>query len=194
MAVGLGLRARGHRVTIATSEIYRSKIEGEGLRFHPVRPDLAPLVNDPGLMSRAYHPRTGTEFIIRRIFLPRLDESYEDPLAVARDADLLVGHPIAYATPLIAEKLGKPWISVALSPIAMLSAWDPPVLSGVPWLTRFRACGPGFWRLFWRIARRASRDWGAPINRLRQGSGSRSRGIRYSICSRPGARRHGFRR
>ena len=40
IAVGLGLRARGHTVTIATSELYRSKVEGEGLHFHAVRPDL----------------------------------------------------------------------------------------------------------------------------------------------------------
>jgi rhamnosyltransferase subunit B len=47
IAVGIGLRDRGHRVTIATSEGYRAKIEGEGLNFHPVRPDMARLAQNP---------------------------------------------------------------------------------------------------------------------------------------------------
>ena len=48
IAVGLGLRERGHTVTIATSEIYREKVEGEGLRFAPLRPDMSPHNRQPG--------------------------------------------------------------------------------------------------------------------------------------------------
>ena len=59
IAVGLGLRARGHRVTIATSAEYRAKVEGEGLDFHAMRPEIAPLAQNPAEMARAFHPRTG---------------------------------------------------------------------------------------------------------------------------------------
>jgi UDP:flavonoid glycosyltransferase YjiC (YdhE family) len=47
IALGLGLRDRGHTITIATSEFYRPKIEGLGLGFHPMRPEL--LLEDPQL-------------------------------------------------------------------------------------------------------------------------------------------------
>lgn len=175
IAVGLGLKSRGHHVTIATSADYRAKVEGEGLDFHPLRPEIGALVRDPEEIARAFHPRTGTEYVIRRMMLPYLEQSWDDLLPIAREADLIVGHPIAFATPMVAEQLGKRWISIALQPSVMLSAFDPSSVSGVPVLDRFRAWGPGFWRQFWRLARRVARDWGAPINDLRRKKGLRER-------------------
>jgi UDP:flavonoid glycosyltransferase YjiC (YdhE family) len=142
-------------------------VEGEGLNFHPVRPDLAGVLDQPEVIRRVFHPRTGTEYIVRRLFLPALEAAFEDTLAAARDADLIVGHPIAYATPLAAEVLGKPWISVALAPISMLSTHDPPSISGAPFLELFRSAGPAFWRNWWGLAGLVTRRWGRPIHRLR---------------------------
>jgi len=105
------------------------------------------------------------------MMLPCLEQSYEDLRDIAPDADLIVGHPIAFATPIVAEELGKPWISVALQPALMLSAFDPPSISGVPVLERFRDWGPGFWTQFWRLSRRIARGWGEPINVLRRKKG-----------------------
>ena len=167
IAVGLGLRARGHTVTIATSEIYRAKIEGEGLRFAPVRPDMSHVIDDPEIMRRAVHPRTGTAYVVRELFLPWLEQSFEDTLAAARDADLIVGHPIAFATPTVAEYLKKPWVSVSLQPSAFLSVYDPPVISGAPLLTSLFKLGPGVTRFFFRLVRNATRRWGEPLNALR---------------------------
>jgi rhamnosyltransferase subunit B len=168
IAVGLGLRARGHRVTIATSEGFREKVEGEGLAFYPVRPEIAGLVHDPAEMARAYHPRTGSEYVIRRIFLPCLEESYADLMKIAPEADLIVGHPIAFATPIVAEKLRKRWISIALQPSLMLSAYDPPTVSGYEFLDHLRAWGPRFWIPWGKVVRRVARGWGKPVNSLRQ--------------------------
>lgn len=36
IAIGLGLRARGHAVTLATSNFYKSKVEQTGLTFAPM--------------------------------------------------------------------------------------------------------------------------------------------------------------
>ena len=168
IAVGIGLRDRGHRVTIATSADYRSKVEGEGLNFHPVRPDIGVLAADPAVIAKAFHPRTGTEYVMRSMFLPWLEQSYEDLCGIAADADLIVGHPIAFATPIVAEMLGKRWISVALQPSVMLSAFDPPTISGYPFLERFRNWGPRFWGQFFKVARSVARPWGNPINELRR--------------------------
>lgn len=171
IAVGIGLRDRGHRVTIATSETYRSKVEGEGLGFHPVRPDLGELRQDPELIPRIFHPRKGTEYVFRDLMAPWLERSYEDLKPIAAAADLLVGHPIAFATPIVAEELGKRWISVALQPAAMLSAFDPPSISGSPWLEWFRGFGPAFWKQFWKLARGVVRSWSGPVNDLRRRAG-----------------------
>jgi len=70
IAVGLGLRERGHAVTIATSEFYRTKVEGEGLRFHPLRPDIGLLIGNSEVVRSLFHPRTGTEYVFRKLILP----------------------------------------------------------------------------------------------------------------------------
>jgi UDP:flavonoid glycosyltransferase YjiC (YdhE family) len=46
IAIGLGLKARGHDPIIATSECYRAKVETLGLGFRPLRPD-SDMVADP---------------------------------------------------------------------------------------------------------------------------------------------------
>ena len=167
IAVGLGLRERGHTCTIATSEVYRQKVEGEGLRFHPMRPDLGLLMDNPEVLRRVVHPRTGTEYVFRKLILPWLEQSFEDTLEAARDADLIVGHPIAFATPTVAEYLKKPWVSIVLQPMVFLSAHDPPAFSGAPFLTSLFSLVPGFTRLFFQFSRSIVRGWGAPVNALR---------------------------
>ena len=59
-------------------------------------------------MLRFMELRRGTERVLRNWILPVLRESYEDTLAAAEGADLLVAHPITFATRLVAEKTGHP--------------------------------------------------------------------------------------
>src|SRR6478672_2872251 len=97
LAVGIGLRDRGHRVTIVTTESYRAKVEAEGLGFSPSRPDFRPIIDNPEVWRRAYDTKSGTEYIVRELFVPHVNEMYEDLMAAAQDTDLLVSHPLAYA-------------------------------------------------------------------------------------------------
>jgi UDP:flavonoid glycosyltransferase YjiC (YdhE family) len=106
---------------------------------------------------------------VREILLPVLRESYEDTLAAAEGADLLVSHPLAaYATRLVAEKTGIPWASTMITPLGFFSSYDLPVLPAAPALTkRLRFLGPDFWGpLFW-FAKRATRFLARPWYRLR---------------------------
>ncbi len=173
IAVGMGLRERGHTVTIGTSEMYRAKVEGEGLRFHPIRPDIGLLLDKPEILRRVVHPRKGTEYVFRTLMMSWLEQSFEDTMEAAREADLIVGHPIAFATPTVAEHLKKPWVSVALQPSLFLSVHDPPAISGAPIITSLFSLGPGFTRAFFRYARRVMGRWGAPVNALRRRLGLR---------------------
>lgn len=167
MAVGLALQARGHRVTIATSEFYRAKIEGEGLGFRPVRPDFG-LAERPEVMAKAFHPRKGSEYILRHLILPYIEQTYEDTLAAALDADVLVGHIIAYTTSTVAEYLHKPWMGVILQPAMLFSIYEAPKGSAYahvyPLIERL---GPRAWKQVFALARVLTRRWGAPINTLR---------------------------
>ena len=64
VAIALELKARGHHPLIATTPIYREKIEALRLGFYPVRPELPshdqPEVLAP-LIERLMHPRRGGE-------------------------------------------------------------------------------------------------------------------------------------
>src|SRR5581483_2241748 len=168
IAVGIGLRQRGHEVTIATSEVYRKKIEGEGLGFAPVRPDLGQLLLDRDVVKRALDRKTGTEYLVRQLILPFLAEAYEDLAAAAKDKDLLISHPVAYALPIVAEKLGLPWISIVLSPLALFSTSDPPVFAPAPYLYRLRRLGRWPYTVLYSLFKAQSRAWTTPIHELRR--------------------------
>lgn len=171
IAVGIGLRARGHQVTIATSPFYKDKVETEGLNFHPVRPDLTDFGDPDELMRLAMDLRTGTEYFVKKIATPFLRATYEDLSAAVKDADLLVTHPATYAGPLLAEKLGLNWASSVLQPLGFLSTYDPPVLPPVSplvaLLPKLRGLGPSFHKRLYGLMRARVAGWSAPIRQFR---------------------------
>jgi len=167
IALALGLQARGHEAIIATTRHYQQRIEARGIGFHAVRPVGPDLDADRDAMRRIMDCRKGTEFVVRELLMPVLHESYEDVLAAAQGADLLVSHVLTYATRLVAEKRGIPWSAIFLQPLGFFSAYDPPVLPQVPFLSKLRFLGPAFHRpLFW-LAKRSCRSWANPWHRLR---------------------------
>ncbi|HEV3262419.1 MAG TPA: glycosyltransferase [Gemmataceae bacterium] len=167
IAVALGLQARGHDAILATSAWYRHKIEALGIGFRPVRPDHPDRDADRDLMRRIMDRRLGSECVIRELMMPVLRQSYEDTLAAAEGAGLLVSHMLSFTTRLVAEKKGMPWASTSLQPLGFFSAYDPPVLPPAPFLSQLRFLGPGFHRaLFWCVRRRV-RSWCGPWHRLR---------------------------
>ncbi len=167
IAIGLGLKARGHEVVLATGECYRHKVEALGLGFRPLRPD-SDFVTDPEVMRRGMDPRWGSVWIIRELVLPALRNSYEDTLTAAEGADLLVSHPLTYATRLVAEKTGIPWASTVVTPVVLGSALDPPLLPGLPDLAkRLLFLGPAFWVPLRRLLTWATRVWAKPLYRFR---------------------------
>lgn len=170
IALALGLQARGHHCTIATSEMYREKVERQGIAFAPVRPNLEDFGDESAFMAKVMHPVTGSSFVIRQVVMPWIRQTYEDLMQVAQQADWLVGHPLTYALPLVAAKTQKPWMGCALQPMVLLSAYDPPVFGSLRWMTRL-PLGLGFHRWFIRSLKRISRPWGKPIDDLRKDIG-----------------------
>lgn len=170
LAVALELKQRGHTPVIATSEVYRAKVDALGLSFAPVRPDVGELIDDQQFLEKLWHPRSGTRYLVREYLLPSVDASYEDLLGICRGADLLLTHAISYAGPLVAEKLRLRWLSVALQPLLFLSAQDQPALSPLPFLHRLKP-GPAVYRALFAFSRRLSRPWGKPIHDLRRRAG-----------------------
>ena len=79
MAIAMELQRRGHAPVIATMEIYREKIEGAGLEFAPVRPNIPqPKEQDPELIEKIMEPKTGPRFLTEGLMFPAVRDSYED--------------------------------------------------------------------------------------------------------------------
>lgn len=154
MALAMELQQRGHTPVIATMEIYREKIEGAGLEFTPVRPDIPqPKEQDTELIEKIMEPKTGPRYLTEQVVFPAVRDSYADLLKAVAGADLLVTHPAAPAGPLVGRKTGMRWISTVLSPFSFISAYDPPVPPYWQWTRKLSLLGPGVMRFLLNLSK-----------------------------------------
>lgn len=159
------LTLRGHDVLFATSAFYQPLIEGEGVAFHPVRPDVAPA--DHAMIRRVMDPKRGPEILVREFLIPYVRDSYADLAAATRGADLLVTHPITFAGPVVAEHCRIRWVSTVLAPMSFFSAYDLPVFPSLQWLAWLRRLGPSVGRGLICVGKWMTQRWTEPIRQLR---------------------------
>jgi rhamnosyltransferase subunit B len=170
LAVARGLQDRGHSVVVATLEWHRKRVEEAGLSFHPVGPDFSEFGDETAFIARVMDPKKGFEFLIREMVMPHLRRSYEEISTVAADADILITHPLTYAAQLFAEKHAAKmaWMSVALAPSSLWSAYDPPVLPPMPWLAKLYPLGPHFFRPLLGLLAKGLDPWVKPWHTFRK--------------------------
>jgi rhamnosyltransferase subunit B len=166
IALALRLKERGHQPVIATSPVYREKVEPLGIDFHPTRPDFPSPEDHPELMKeltrKAMDARKGSEF-------EHVRDSYADLMRAVEGADLLVTHPITFAGPLVAQVTGIRWISSLLSPLIFFSSYDtliPPHLAGMARLFSFLPVPLN--RLMQAVAKKGIKRWFEPVESLRK--------------------------
>jgi UDP:flavonoid glycosyltransferase YjiC (YdhE family) len=168
LALGVGLAARGHTVTIATCGVYAQKVRREGLRFAPLRPDLPDDALTPQLAARVMDRRRGTKAVVAELIMPHLRAMVTDLEDACTGADLLVNHSVVFAGPIVAALRGQPFLSVALQPIVFASATDPSVPPSQPGWTELKRLGPTINRALLCAGKHAIRPWTAPVNVLRR--------------------------
>ncbi len=169
VAIALELKARGHVPVIATSEVYREKMDAQGIEFHPVRPDL-PSYDQPEVMGPLLEglmdPRLGSERVMQ-LLLPHLRDVYEDLDAAVTGANLLLTHPLPLVGPLVAQVRKLPWVSSVLAPISFFSVYDPPVPPQMPALHALMKLNPLIARGVMRLATLRLDRLMEPVYRLR---------------------------
>jgi rhamnosyltransferase subunit B len=165
LAIADALRALGHTPVVASCPYYADLVGREGLSFRPVRPDVQP--DDPALLARLMDPRRGTEVVVREILVPAVRDSFADLAAAAGGCDLVVSHPVTFATPLVAEHRRLPWLASVLAPMSFFSADDYPALPNLPQAVVLRRLGPWTGRALTALARRATSSWMQPVRDLR---------------------------
>lgn len=165
LAVALEMQRRGHSPVMAVPEIFRSRIEPLGLEFARVGPALRP--DDAQQMAELMDIRKGTERTLREVLFPAIRQSYDELLAAVQGAELMLAGELTYQAPLVAEVTGIRWASYVLAPLSFFSAYDPPVLPPYPKLARLQSAVPATGHAVSRFARWRTRDWAAPVYRLR---------------------------
>jgi UDP:flavonoid glycosyltransferase YjiC (YdhE family) len=169
IAIGLELRARGHAVTLATSNFYKTKVEQTGLAFAPMGPHLGLEASE--MLDRVMDLKNGPEYLIRRILYPSVPAAYAEVMEAIRAADLIVTHPITFASQIAAEKTGIPWVSTVTAPLSFFSRFDPSVIASHPFAIKLRALGPSVYGIVPKLGRVLTKTWLAPITRFRASVG-----------------------
>jgi UDP:flavonoid glycosyltransferase YjiC (YdhE family) len=166
--VGLGvrLRQRGHRVTLAANALFQSTIETAGLEFAPLgsAEEFQSVLQHPEL----WHPHRGGRLVIKEALLPMIRPTFELIQRTSAAGDVIVtAHAIAFGARIAQEKLGIPLATVHLAPAVLRSAFDPPRISAI----HFQRYMPAMLiRAFWKMIDRMIIDplLAQPINTFRK--------------------------
>jgi len=127
VALGQGLRAAGHVVTIATSAQFAPMITARGLQHATLGGDFLALLETPaGKKALSGNPIAAYQKVI-----PMLRGLLDDCWQVSQGADALIYHPKTLGGYHVAEKLGVPGILAHPVPLLSPTAAYPSVL--LPW-------------------------------------------------------------
>lgn len=177
LSIALELKRRGFAPLIAAAPRYETLISAWGIDFRSVGPAMSDYAPTLGLSGDEITRRLGTEraFLLEGLLFPFLDRWYEDTAKLLGGVQLVVTHPLAIGARLAAERLNIPWLGVALSPLTLLHADNPVVMSDTPHTSRLlHRFGPMGAALHASIVRRATARIARPIEsfRSRVGLGS----------------------
>ncbi len=125
--LGRHLMARGHRVSMVASSVYRKGAEAAGITFHAPEIDVIPeMLADSGLWQHATCKKIAFRYGGSAVdpcvsAIHRVIEEQGKP-------DLMLAPMISFGARIIREKHRIPMITVHLYPAAMMSADDTPMV------------------------------------------------------------------
>lgn len=177
VALGKGLKAAGHDVTVATCSRFRGFVEDEGLKYGYISDDILKIVDsDQG--KALMEDTTGILKIIAanikmvRQVAPLQHQIVTESWEVARNVqpDVICFHPKALLGPAIGEKLGIP--AILTSPIPLLVPTGEYPCIGFPKLR----IGRWYNRMTYWIVHRMIKIFGRPyIRKWRKETGTPAR-------------------
>lgn len=118
VALGNELQRHGHRVRLATHDVFRDFIKSSGLEFYPVGGDpsdlMAYMVKNPGLIPNMKSLRAGDIQSKRKMIAEMLECFWRSCIAPDLDtgdpfvADAIIANPPSFAHVHCAQALGVP--------------------------------------------------------------------------------------
>jgi rhamnosyltransferase subunit B len=165
IAIAIELRQRGHDIVFAVMQEYGDIVTELGFESWVMRPDSSVMKN-PETLALMKDTETGAEYGFTHWLAPSLRDTYTDLLASAKDADLIVAGAAVLVAPLVAEKLGIPWIEFALAPFDFFSISDPSIRFS-KFLDKLRDLGRPFQPRMIPLLKSLRQDFAEPIYKLR---------------------------
>lgn len=126
VAIGRELKRRGHAVTLVTSAYFESLARSAGLDFVGLGTpeDYKQTVDDPDL----WDPKVGFQVFARRVVIPAMQPLYEILSHKVSSNTILVAQGQTFGAHLAHEKLGVPFVTIQLQPVAFRSIHDAPLM------------------------------------------------------------------
>ena len=128
LALGRGLIARGHHVTLVGHPEWEEETKTAGLRFVSTeelpRKDL--IRDHPEVMSIEYGGLTSFRALVKKGIEPSFDYIMPPLLAEARKHDVMVTHHFVLPAEVVADLTGIPRVTVSLAPGVIPSAYTLP--------------------------------------------------------------------
>lgn len=128
LALGRGLIARGHTVTIVGHPEWAGDTEEAGLRFvstgEPPRGDI--LRENPAILSTRWGGIPSLQALAREVIAPGFPPLLAALRAEAPAHDAVIAHHFAFPAAIAAELAQKPWATVTLAPGVIPSAYSLP--------------------------------------------------------------------
>ncbi|HLZ99573.1 MAG TPA: glycosyltransferase [Steroidobacteraceae bacterium] len=174
ISMALRLKQRGYDAVIATSPDFRANVVSEGLAFHPVGPSRNDILRDQKIDAREFGRRISKDamYVLAAASFPYLKVTYDDLLPVLEGASLVLAGSMMYSARFAAEKLGIPYLTIALQPMVFLSALDPPSVSQAPWLVPLlRRLGPAVTRAVYGPGKMLAARRARPLQAFRRAIG-----------------------
>jgi sterol 3beta-glucosyltransferase len=109
IALGCGLQAKGHAVTLATTDEFETLVGDYGLQFACLRGDF--------LKSAQAAGGRGISLKLIRQWIAMARDTLDDEWTSARDAEVFIYNPAALGGEHIAEKLGVPAFAAFPTPL-----------------------------------------------------------------------------
>jgi rhamnosyltransferase subunit B len=128
LALGRGLIARGHQVTLVGHPDWAADTEIAGIRFvstgEPSREDF--IKNHPEVLSMRWGGLVSLHTLVHRAIAPGFDHTTAALLKEAPDHDAMVAHHFTFPAPIVAELTRLPFATVSLAPGVVPSAYSLP--------------------------------------------------------------------
>lgn len=127
LALGLGLRARGHSVVFAVEENFRPSVANLGFEVCHQTGDgekaLEPYSKD---MFGGSSPITSVRALINYYVVPTLRAKVAELMVACEGADLIIAPPQQQAASIVSELTGLAWATMSLTPSSIPSAYTAP--------------------------------------------------------------------